>query len=322
MKTQFGRFLINGFFLIILSFCCVAISGQNKSSADSQSSLVAGAIKDAKLLVVNGDRRNAIAQLQKTTTEIKSEHLKKKINDEIQNLGELFLTDKAQQAFESAESVRFAGEPGFQKKYLEAFELENDNLKVLRGLIESSLATGACSQAIKVTGELKLFYMRPIEEAYYQLRGLLCQDGLTADGLIEIWSQVKSLELDNDFRITLFEARKVLDGDLRPVALKTNAEISKAILAIRSNGYFYFVAWKEKKDFDAAAKYIEDCKNITVEQRRSYRKTPHSCMEMPKVAELLEKEKIRREQEEGSGKDSDEENFEMDRQAEKTGDKK
>lgn len=212
-------------------------------------------------------RPQAVAELKKTASE----------------LGHLFLSDKAQQLFESGVALRKADLNQAQDKISEALRIESDNLSIVGEMARIYIAKGDCRSAqelanknIKVIGfdeDLKL----ALAQSYACQQRWSDYQRLAEPALIKRSPFLK-------FWLAL-EVEKHLSG-------KNYVKAQESLNILRKSDDKYpttaYLAWKlallqRKRNAEEAHKYLMTCKNISANQYRQYMIDPMLCRHLIEV---------------------------------------
>lgn len=106
-------------------------------------------IKQAQSLIIKHKRKEAIELLiNKINVIQKDEKGRNLLSTTLTQIVEIFLTDKAQNIYEKAQSLYLKDSPDSLSLYLEANKLEPDNLKILIGLTRNLIKSKQCKRAL------------------------------------------------------------------------------------------------------------------------------------------------------------------------------
>jgi len=198
--------------------------------------------------------------------------LKKNINE----LSEVFLTDKSQQLYESAQFVKKTNASSAQQLYLEALRLDPDNSKITFELGALYLNTGDCTKAYELifpdgnkSDLLKVKSIEGLGLLYAHI--LLCQNKIKEyDALREGFSGEEEsaiywIHLD----INRFWANKEIS-------------LAKTSLALILNKDPQFIPglywdWKINRSKKSAEKYLSECQNLSIKTQSKYKREPQLC---------------------------------------------
>lgn len=212
-------------------------------------------------------RPQAVAELKKTASEIAN----------------IFLSDKAQQAFEIGVSLRKTDLNQAIDKLTEALRIENDNFMIVNELARLWIAKGDCKGAQDAV-QRQLNLIRFDEDLKLTLsQALVCQ---------KRWSDYQKVAESIGFKKSpQYKFWLPLEIE-RHLAAKSPNKAQEALATLRKldEKYPETSYWTWKVDFEqkksnplAGQKYVMTCKNISVNQYRQYMIDPMLCRRLSEV---------------------------------------
>jgi len=102
-------------------------------------------------------------------------------------LMKMFYTEKAQQMYESGESLYYSGAGGAATKFKEALKIEGDNVSVLLALARTDLQRGNCDESLTTLGHIKKLDPYLHEAKVLRFKVLVCKGQF--EELNEAWSE-------------------------------------------------------------------------------------------------------------------------------------
>ncbi len=245
-------------------------------------------ISIAQNLSLQKDRLQATQTLVRALRKEKSLVAKRELLSALTDLSEVFYSDKAQQIFESGESLRFDTPQTSVERYAEALKLEPGNVSVLRGLGRAHLALGACDRALDVAQQAMEMNPYPDDLQLLKAQALSCL-AKTKDsrGVLEKIELRKS-PLKFYFDVVkvqnlIFEDKLgMAEEDLKKL-LETDAKFPEA--------YYWMAQIKSKQKADSLEwnqKYVRLCQSLTPALRRKYNPEPRLCLEQKNAQQLID----------------------------------
>ena len=247
-------------------------------------------IEKAQNLILQKDRQQAIQVLigglrQERKGSVGYVELKKSIEE----LGSLFLSDKALQAYEMSLSYKRKEISSAQDKINEAMKFEGDNMLVLVENARLLMLRGDCR------GAKESLAKNYVENKYDEnlLLGLA-----QAEICLKSIDQYFSVRSHVDFK----KSKLAMDWnwlELRRALIENNKGMAKEKLLVLKkeqpqNPQRYFYEWKisaleGKPDLDLVEKYRQACKNVTSQTFRDYFRDPHFCNEQVETENEIKK---------------------------------
>jgi tetratricopeptide (TPR) repeat protein len=250
-------------------------------------------ISKAKNLSLQKDRLQATKILIRAAQKERGS-AKKELIQTLQELSELFYTEKGQQLFELGQSLKFTALSTSIERYQEALQLEPSNVEVLRALTRAHLTLGACERSLEFSQ--MLLDSNPFDEEHTLLRlqSIFCGNQVAATKETLETADVKRVEL------------KIYFDMMRAQALITEEKLTSAEqllekIVLQDKAYpesFLLLAnlkKRQKKDFlEPAKKYLDLCKGLNPQTRTKYRFEPRLCTEEKKVEAEVEESETKR----------------------------
>lgn len=247
-------------------------------------------IEKAQTLSLQKERAHAVQLLNSSIArESKKGSPPKELLAALEEVASLFLSDKAQQQYELALSLR-ANEPQMSlQKLNEAAKLEADNMHVQLEQFRVSAILGNCSEAGGPI--LKQFeYLSTLELVRLAaVQALLCQNQLdeaikARNGFDPKRSAQNAIWMTADAEVLLRQKKpeKALEGLMN--LQKVDPQFPEA----------YYWQWRAERDLKktsdkAALKYISLCKSLSPRAYRQYLAEPFLCRRVQEVESSLKK---------------------------------
>ncbi|MCB0364188.1 MAG: hypothetical protein H6624_13810 [Bdellovibrionaceae bacterium] len=261
------------------------------SKATSIDSVTAGKIQQAQRLTISGQRRQGqLILIEALSDKQTSSEERPKLVEGINQISRNFLTDRAQAAFESGESLFFSGNRAESlKRYREALELEPENTQIIAALGRNLLAENNCGEARGQAEEGLSINPYDSELLILKARLDLCRD-LSAQGRSQWEEEVKALEAEFSFEVSWYR-----------LILEENQGIKKSIPTLarkllKEDPQFpepLYLLWKHSPQSPArrnwAASYITTCKKSDQMFLRRYKNEPRVCSWVKVLEEALAK---------------------------------
>lgn len=240
-------------------------------------------IEKAYNLSLQKDRQQALnillTALQKETRPQNTIELRKAVND----VGHVFISDKAQQMYETAISLRKSDLTQSLAKLNEALRIESDNLTIVTEMGRVMIAKGDCSGAqdavikqsrmVPYDEELKLVSAQAYEclSQWVEYGKLYDSNEVKKSPLQKFWLV---LEVERYFKIKNFPKAQEIVNNLKKIDPKY-PEVS-------------YWSWKLGQQAkgpgpEDAQKYVMTCKNISANQYRQYMIDPGLCRHVLEV---------------------------------------
>lgn len=240
-------------------------------------------------LSIQKDRTQAYITLANA---IKKESKKGQVPKELlvaaEEVSSVFYSDKAQQLFETAISLKNTDLTLANTKISEAQKIEPDNLLILLEQLRMQLTAGECSSVFKKSGQNleTYFFYEPLK--LIQAQAAVCSGEFSyyienkpsdfkKSSLQLFWQQV---EIEYLFKTSEFQTALVL------------AQNSEAQFSTFPETYYW--RWKlelelKLKAEKSATKYLTSCKKISPRQQREFSVDPFLCRHTAEVENFLKK---------------------------------
>lgn len=239
-------------------------------------------IEKAYNLSLQKDRQQALtllaAALQRETRPAAVAELKKTVSD----ISHLFFSDKTQQLYEVAISLRKTDFSQALGKITEASRIEPDNGAIVNEQSRLLIIKGDCSGAQELAGKQEKLTPYDEEIQLTLAQAALCSSGpLTAE--IPDIAEAKKSSFQKFWLALLVE---------KAVKEKNLVKAQEILGALRKVDPKYpeiaYWSWKidqaqKKKDSESAQKYVMTCKNISASQYRQYMIDPMLCRRIIEV---------------------------------------
>ncbi len=257
---------------------CLFVFFSLLSRASTETESYNDIIEKAQNLILQKDRQQAVNVLlaglkQEHKNKIATSELKKKLEE----LGSLFLSDKAQQSYEISLSFKRKDVSQALAKINDALRIEPDNVQILTESARLLMVKGDCNGALD---QILKTYKKNIYDEHILLTMGQVQICLGAmDQYFSIRSQEdpKKVSENSDWialelQRTLFEKDKLKAKELFQRLQKKDSK----------NPQIYYWQWKLSKlegNEDAALveKYKLVCNNVSARVFRTYQRDPYFC---------------------------------------------
>ncbi len=234
-------------------------------------------IKKAQNLTLQHDRLQATQILARA---IRSEHpgtvAYKQLRKSLSSLAEMFYTEKAQKAFELAES---SVEPRAAiDRYNEALGNEPGNTKILRSLARTKIRLGECVDAAKTAEAALETDPFALELLLLHIQTLQCSDD--KDGaralLVAQAEALRGLKPGYDMAVI----RDLMAQKKWPEARRRAKELESADAGFPEVKYALFRIGQEMKstELEAGELYVEICQKSADRLRKKYELEPSLCL--------------------------------------------
>lgn len=260
---------------LIFSFI-ILFSVVNQAAVESES--YKDLIEKAQNLILQKDRQQAIQVLlnglkQEQKNKAAITELKKKVEE----LGSLFLSDKAQQLYETSLSFKRKDLAQAQAKINEALRIEFDNVQILTESARLLMLKGDCSGA---QDQISKMYKKNIYDEQILLtmgQVQLCLGAMDQYFSIRSHVDAKALSENPDW-IALELQRSLFEKD----KLKSKERLTALQKIDPKNPQLIFWQWKFSKiegdeDSSLVEKYKLNCNNISARIFRLYQRDPYFC---------------------------------------------
>ncbi len=257
----------------------IAVSAENKSKKAETSKDI---IEKAYNLSLQKDRSQAINIL---VNAIKQENAGKvdttELRKALQQVSYLFYSDRAQQAYELALSLRRTDPGQALQKMNEAVRIESDNLTLFNEMQRMILIKGDCSGVLENVSKERL--QDPFDENLILLQG-------QAQGCLNQWDEYKKTrDLFDTKKSTLAKFWQSLEIDLAFFE-KSSGRAKDMIAALQKIDEKYpelhYWQWRVASSVDKpplAQRYLKECKNMSATLYRQYMTDVNLCRRVAEV---------------------------------------
>jgi tetratricopeptide (TPR) repeat protein len=242
----------------------------------------------AQNLSLQRDRIQATQLLVRGLKKEKSTVARKELIRVLNELSDVFYTDKAQQLFELGESLRFENPQMALDRYNEALKIEPGNLNIIRGIGRAQLALGVCDKVSEMAQTA--FDMNPFADDLVLMRAqaLSCL-AKTKDSK----QAIEKIDLKKSPLKFFFETVKVQNLFFEDKLGMAEEELKKLIEQdpLFPESYYWMAQIKGKQKVDStewSQKYVRICQSMTSQVRRKYSLEPRLCLERKNVEQLME----------------------------------
>ncbi|MCE3010512.1 MAG: hypothetical protein LW875_07865 [Proteobacteria bacterium] len=243
-------------------------------------------IEKAFSLSLQRDRAQA---LQILISAYKKEHKKpfalKEISQAIEKISTLFLSDKAQQAYELGLSLVSTDPAMAYQRLQDAQRIETDNLLVEIALGRLNLAQNDCAQATGRNSKLETYSLHVELVRIYIAQTHLCSGKYDLVTLPKLSDRTKSVVWSSIELELLFKQGHYIKGRERSLILmrldSQYPEVSYWVYRIEE-------ALKMPAS-RAAERYVNLCKALSLRQQRTYLADPYLCRRMTEAEAYLKK---------------------------------
>lgn len=240
-------------------------------------------IEKAYNLSLQRDRQQSlnilISALQKENRPLPVSEIRKAITD----ISHIFISDKAQQAYESGVFLKKSDLSQALSKLNEALRIEPDNIAIIEEIARVAIAKGESASVTESLLKQNKLILYDEELKLLLAQSYVCQS---------LWSEYNKLFDPNEFRkngLQKFWLILEVEKNIKYRNLIKAQEILVNIKKIdpKYPSYFYW-SWKvslalKKKSIEDAQKYLMSCKNISANQARQYMMDPSLCRRILEV---------------------------------------
>jgi hypothetical protein len=243
-------------------------------------------ISKAHNLVLQKDRQQAQLILAGAIkTEKPNSKAYKEIKKALSEVSQIFLSDKAQQLYELSLSLKRTDMGQAQQKLAEALRVEPDNVTLLAESARQGLIKGDCATAEDIISKAQK--LNPVEDELIlaQAQAQICSNDLGA------------FQKTRDIATTINFPAEWAILDIEKYVKDKNFSKAKESLAILKKhektypeiNYWLWKIENEQKinNFDAAQKYIIDCRNLSVHAARRFNLDPWLCRRVAETETFL-----------------------------------
>ena len=265
--------------IVLIAPVCALSKGDNTNQA---------VIQGARDKALERDRKGAMEDIVKA---LKKERRGSSSYNELQknldDIGEMFFTDKALQLFEAGRAVLFSAPIQTIEKSKEALALEPDHQLVQKNMALAQLYLGEAAKALAIAETME--QSNPLSRSVLALK---LQSLVLLKKQEEFVALLKVYETQStsDPVIELARAKiSCLDDKWRPAL--TFAERAKALDPNFPEPYLWIAKIKQKLEEPyqpALKRYVEICQKVNEAQQRKYEMEPSLCKEKATAEKQLE----------------------------------
>lgn len=240
-------------------------------------------ILKSKNLTLQNDRMQALNVLSTSITkETPKSVAQLELKKTLREISSLFLSDRAQQLYELAISMKRADPQAAMSQLLDAQRLEPDNFLIMTEIVRLQIIKGDCGAAKKELGKYGKFKTVSEELLLVNLQAAICLgEQKSIDENKAFIGGVKSTELQLYW--------KAIDLELAGVDIKKMNQLVEELAKIDSHyPELEFWRWKldvlnKKQTSIAGDKYLLLCKNLSSSKFRQYMMDPNLCKRVKDV---------------------------------------
>ncbi|MGE3973148.1 MAG: tetratricopeptide repeat protein [Bdellovibrionales bacterium] len=239
-------------------------------------------IDKAKNLSLQKDRLQATKTLIRAAQKEKGV-ARKELIQTLQELSEIFYTEKGQQLFELGQSLKYGATPDAIERFQDSLALEPSNVQVLKALARAHLSQNTCEKLPELVQQLT--ESNPFEEEHVLLRLQSAQCLAQKEVAKQIIDGNEIRRSDLKMYVDLLRAQ-MLAADEK---LNQAEQLLEKLLLVdkkfpETTYWLYQVKRLQKKEFTELGRaYLNLCKNISQPTRNKYRFEPRICNEQKKV---------------------------------------
>jgi hypothetical protein len=240
-------------------------------------------IEKAYNLSLQRDRQQSlnilISALQKETRPLHVSEIRKAIND----ISHVFISDKAQQAYESGISLKKTDLNQALNKLNEALRIEPDNIAIIEDIARASIAKGDCTSVTETVLKQNKLILYDEELKLILAQSYVCQS---------LWIEYAKLFDVTEIRKSSLQKFWLILEVEKNIKLRNLIKAQEILLSIKKMdpkypSYFYW-SWRlavalKKKNTEDAQKYLMSCKNISANLARQYMMDPSLCRRILEV---------------------------------------
>lgn len=265
--------------LMSVVFCFQFEQAQAVSKTENYNDL----ISKAQNLVLQKDRLQAmnilVAGIKKENPKsIAYSELKKNIED----LSQIFISEKAQQIYELALTLKKSDLATSTQKLQESLRIEPDQIQVLIELGRNQIAKGECNSAQEMINKNNLLFPYLESLKILQSQIFLCLNQLPE--LITLRGSIDSKKTNYPVQWMLIDVEKYEKQGQTKLAIDT---INNARNLKYYHPEFYYWMWKLSKNVNEATKYLTECKKMSTGTYRQYLMEPQLCRRLGEVESEL-----------------------------------
>lgn len=263
----------------------------SKSLANNKSESHQNIIKKAQSLVLQKDRKQAQELLVAALGKEKRIEAQQEIIESLDGISRLFISDKAQQLYETAIGSMSADSMSGMSAINEGLKLESENLELILLSVMYQIKNNQCESVKSELDKIQFMqnYFEDIQIAFARYE--LCSSQFS---LVQARLEGKDLTKSPhsliwiSIQMELFFKRGQFDQAINRLE---KLELTQKRLTLPEITYWQFRTLRELKTRPEAAaqRYIALCKNIGPRQRREFLLEPQICSRTSEVENFLKK---------------------------------
>ncbi len=247
-------------------------------------------IEKAYNLSLQKDRTQAVSiLLGALKKESKKSTAQKELSSALEQVSQVFYSDKAQQLYELAISLKATDPSLALSKLQEAARLEPDNTSIEVAISRLAIASGDCATAAG-----RLLKQKDLITNIEELRLVAAQVALCQGKFPDYLAQKSAVDLKNSSFNSFWQSAE-MEYLYRTAAFAKTQELAISLQAQDpSFPEALYWQWKSEQDLKiksdkAARKYLNQCKTLNSRQLRMYLPEPMLCRRTAEVETFLKK---------------------------------
>ena len=251
------------------------------------------AIEKARDLALKKNRVEAAATLRRALVESNtSAKARTKLTEALNQISNLFFTDKGQKVFESGQATMWDAPDLALARFRESLALEDQNLQVLNGVARVQILKQDCDgaiQTLQAARKLNPFYA---ESAVLEMRALVCKNNFEA-----FREKAKSAPVMDKWQEQFVQYLHAIDSHQQKSYKKSSDTLSKLASEQPQFPEPHWVQAKisaelGKDNEDSLQKYISLCKAVTARERKRFALEPRMCTNLKEAEDELAKKRV------------------------------
>lgn len=147
-------------FVFLVGFYFSSVQATVKTKIQPRASEPGATIRKAQEFILKMDRNAALDVLEKALLKPQKRATYLELQNAFHKIGEVFVSESGQQAYEFANVLRQDQPQQAKVKYMEALKIEGENLLILGGLVRLMVAQGECSEGRRWAEKIKKRYLK------------------------------------------------------------------------------------------------------------------------------------------------------------------
>lgn len=245
--------------------------------ARSQVDTYKESIEKAENLILQKDRDQAIQVLLNALQREKNKTTISELKKKIEELGSVFLSDKAQQHYETALSLKRKNISQALAKMNEASRIEPDNIQIISELVRLNILKNDCNKAQDLI--LKFYNKNKYDENILLSMAQVQQCLSASDQYFSVRSYVDPKKITESYDWQILELqREIFEKD----KLKAKERLASLLKWDAKNPQNLYWQWsleklENRERNSLREKYNLSCNNISVGVFRKYMRDPYFC---------------------------------------------